>query len=182
MSPAHVRTRCGPWPAVHVFLMSRDETFLGQVLMRFMLLCCFSRAFHYNWQSHRCQLLPLTQNSPRTQLQRNVHYDFYQKKGRQDNACGEGKNIIVSPSKGTRKDWGGGFKPPSAQPCNCHCPSRHDFAAAPKSMRHKGRDARKKAIIAILKVGDGLRVISGSWMIKNQLKQPNDLRELLANP
>ncbi|XP_008103243.1 hepatocyte growth factor-like protein isoform X1 [Anolis carolinensis] len=43
------------------------------------LLDC--RAFHYNWQSHGCQLLPLTQHSPQTQLQRNVHYDLYQKKG-----------------------------------------------------------------------------------------------------
>ncbi|KAJ6667681.1 hypothetical protein lerEdw1_016002 [Lerista edwardsae] len=43
------------------------------------LLDC--RAFHYDWQSHRCQLLPLTENSPHTQLLRNVHYDLYQKKG-----------------------------------------------------------------------------------------------------
>ncbi|XP_054833459.1 hepatocyte growth factor-like protein isoform X2 [Eublepharis macularius] len=38
------------------------------------------RAFHYNWQSHGCQLLPLTQHSHQTRLQRNVHYDLYQKK------------------------------------------------------------------------------------------------------
>ncbi|KAH0629994.1 hypothetical protein JD844_012522 [Phrynosoma platyrhinos] len=43
------------------------------------LLDC--RAFHYNWQSRGCQLLALTQRSPQTQLQRNVHYDLYQKKG-----------------------------------------------------------------------------------------------------
>uniref|UniRef100_A0ACB8EHU2 Threonyl-tRNA synthetase n=1 Tax=Sphaerodactylus townsendi TaxID=933632 RepID=A0ACB8EHU2_9SAUR len=42
-----------------------------------MLHC---RAFNYNWQSHGCQLLSLTQHSPQTQLQRNVHYDLYQKK------------------------------------------------------------------------------------------------------
>ncbi|XP_063148045.1 hepatocyte growth factor-like protein isoform X2 [Candoia aspera] len=39
------------------------------------------RAFHYNWQSRGCQLLTVTQNSPHTQLQRNVHHDLYQKKG-----------------------------------------------------------------------------------------------------
>ncbi|XP_020644826.3 hepatocyte growth factor-like protein isoform X1 [Pogona vitticeps] len=39
------------------------------------------RAFHYNWQSHGCQLLRFTQHSPHTQLQRNVHCDLYQKKG-----------------------------------------------------------------------------------------------------
>ncbi|XP_070789837.1 hepatocyte growth factor-like protein [Pituophis catenifer annectens] len=39
------------------------------------------RAFHYNWQSYECQLLTVTQNSPHTRLQRNVHYDLYQKKG-----------------------------------------------------------------------------------------------------
>ncbi|KAM6470315.1 hepatocyte growth factor-like protein isoform 1-T1 [Liasis olivaceus] len=39
------------------------------------------RAFHYNWQRRECQLLTVTQNSPDTQLQRNVYYDLYQKKG-----------------------------------------------------------------------------------------------------
>ncbi|XP_032996482.1 hepatocyte growth factor-like protein isoform X2 [Lacerta agilis] len=39
------------------------------------------RAFHYNLHSNRCQLLNFTQNTPHTQLQRNVHYDLYQKKG-----------------------------------------------------------------------------------------------------
>ncbi|XP_032066321.1 hepatocyte growth factor-like protein [Thamnophis elegans] len=39
------------------------------------------RAFLYNWQRYGCQLLTVTQNSPHTRLQRNVHYDLYQKKG-----------------------------------------------------------------------------------------------------
>lgn len=39
------------------------------------------RAFHYNRQSQLCQLLPWTQHSPRVQLQKNIHYDLYQKKG-----------------------------------------------------------------------------------------------------
>ncbi|KAL7985965.1 hypothetical protein Chor_011131 [Crotalus horridus] len=42
------------------------------------LLDC--RAFHYNWQRSECQLLTVTQISPHTQLQRNVHFDLYQKK------------------------------------------------------------------------------------------------------
>lgn len=47
------------------------------------LLSMFSsRAFHYNWQRYECQLLTVTQNSPHIRLQRNVHYDLYQKKGR----------------------------------------------------------------------------------------------------
>lgn len=39
------------------------------------------RAFHYDQQSQLCQLLPWTQHSPRTQLQKNIRYDLYQKKG-----------------------------------------------------------------------------------------------------
>lgn len=39
------------------------------------------RAFHHNRQNHLCQLLPWTQHSPRVQLQKNIHYDLYQKKG-----------------------------------------------------------------------------------------------------
>ncbi|XP_006025057.1 hepatocyte growth factor-like protein isoform X1 [Alligator sinensis] len=42
------------------------------------LLDC--RAFNYNQQSHGCQMLPWTQHSAHTQLQRNVYYDLYQKK------------------------------------------------------------------------------------------------------
>nr|XP_025039232.1 hepatocyte growth factor-like protein isoform X1 [Pelodiscus sinensis]XP_025039233.1 hepatocyte growth factor-like protein isoform X2 [Pelodiscus sinensis] len=42
------------------------------------LLDC--RAFHYNHQRHGCQLLPWTQHSVHTHMQRNVHYDLYQKK------------------------------------------------------------------------------------------------------
>ncbi|KAK0681111.1 HGFL protein, partial [Pygoscelis papua] len=38
------------------------------------------RAFHYDWQSQLCQLLPWTQHSPHVQLQKNIHYDLYQKK------------------------------------------------------------------------------------------------------
>ncbi|EMP27808.1 Hepatocyte growth factor-like protein [Chelonia mydas] len=45
-----------------------------------VLLDC--RAFHYNHQRHGCQLLPWTQHSVHTHMQRNVHYDLYQKKGR----------------------------------------------------------------------------------------------------
>ncbi|XP_044307022.1 hepatocyte growth factor-like protein isoform X2 [Varanus komodoensis] len=44
-----------------------------------ILLDC--RAFNYNLRSQGCQLLSLTQHSPGAQLQRNVHYDLYQKKG-----------------------------------------------------------------------------------------------------
>ncbi|XP_023376373.1 hepatocyte growth factor-like protein isoform X4 [Pteropus vampyrus] len=42
------------------------------------LLDC--RAFHYNVSSHGCQLLPWTQNSPHTQLQRSGRCDLFQKK------------------------------------------------------------------------------------------------------
>ncbi|PKU33244.1 hepatocyte growth factor-like protein [Limosa lapponica baueri] len=38
------------------------------------------RAFHHDRQSHLCQLLPWTQHSPHVQLQKNIHYDLYQKK------------------------------------------------------------------------------------------------------
>ncbi|MEE6522867.1 hypothetical protein FKM82_021515, partial [Ascaphus truei] len=38
------------------------------------------RSFDYNWKSHSCRMLPWTQSSPRVTLQRNVHYDLYQKK------------------------------------------------------------------------------------------------------
>ncbi|XP_070247382.1 hepatocyte growth factor-like protein isoform X3 [Myotis yumanensis] len=42
------------------------------------LLDC--RAFHYNMSSHGCQLLPWTQDSPNTRLQRSGRCDLYQKK------------------------------------------------------------------------------------------------------
>ncbi|KAM5234506.1 hepatocyte growth factor-like protein isoform 4-T5 [Hipposideros larvatus] len=42
------------------------------------LLDC--RAFHYNVSSHGCQLLPWTQDSPHTQLQRSGRCDLFQKK------------------------------------------------------------------------------------------------------
>ncbi|XP_058414689.1 hepatocyte growth factor-like protein isoform X8 [Diceros bicornis minor] len=42
------------------------------------LLDC--RAFHYNVSSHGCQLLPWTQHSPHTRLQRSGHCDLFQKK------------------------------------------------------------------------------------------------------
>ncbi|KAM8924988.1 hepatocyte growth factor-like protein isoform 4-T4 [Lycaon pictus] len=42
------------------------------------LLDC--RAFHYNVSSHGCQLLPWTQYSPYTELQRSGHCDLFQKK------------------------------------------------------------------------------------------------------
>ncbi|XP_029097689.1 hepatocyte growth factor-like protein isoform X1 [Monodon monoceros] len=42
------------------------------------LLDC--RAFHYNVSSHGCQLLPWTQHSPHTRLQRSRHCDLFQKK------------------------------------------------------------------------------------------------------
>ncbi|XP_063296779.1 hepatocyte growth factor-like protein isoform X1 [Pelobates fuscus] len=38
------------------------------------------RAFNYNWKSYSCHLLPRTQKSAHVELQRNVHYDLYQKK------------------------------------------------------------------------------------------------------
>ncbi|XP_038595897.1 hepatocyte growth factor-like protein isoform X3 [Tachyglossus aculeatus] len=38
------------------------------------------RAFHYNLVSRTCQLLSQTQNSAHTLLQRNTHYDLFQKK------------------------------------------------------------------------------------------------------
>lgn len=40
-----------------------------------------SRAFHYNVSSHGCQLLPWTQDSPHTRLQRSGRCDLFQKKG-----------------------------------------------------------------------------------------------------
>lgn len=52
---------------------------------------CSSRAFHYNWQRYECQLLTVTQISPHTRLQRNVHFDLYQKKSRL-NICMEVKH------------------------------------------------------------------------------------------
>ncbi|KAB0364066.1 hypothetical protein FD754_008222 [Muntiacus muntjak] len=42
------------------------------------LLDC--RAFHYNLSSHGCQLLPWTQHSPHTRLQRSGRCDLFQKK------------------------------------------------------------------------------------------------------
>lgn len=39
------------------------------------------RAFHYNMSSRSCQLLPWTQHSPHTQLQRSGRCDLFQKKG-----------------------------------------------------------------------------------------------------
>lgn len=39
------------------------------------------RAFHHERQSQMCQLLSWTQRSPGTRLQKNIHYDLYQKKG-----------------------------------------------------------------------------------------------------
>lgn len=42
------------------------------------LLDC--RAFHYNMSSRSCQLLPWTQHSPHTQLQRSGRCDLFQKK------------------------------------------------------------------------------------------------------
>lgn len=39
------------------------------------------RAFHYNVSSHGCQLLPWTQHSPHTRLQRSGRCDLFQKKG-----------------------------------------------------------------------------------------------------
>ncbi|XP_030314209.1 hepatocyte growth factor-like protein isoform X5 [Calypte anna] len=38
------------------------------------------RAFHHDRQGQLCQLLPWTQHSPHVQLQKNIHYDLYQKK------------------------------------------------------------------------------------------------------
>ncbi|KFV73801.1 Hepatocyte growth factor-like, partial [Dryobates pubescens] len=38
------------------------------------------RAFHHNRQNQLCQLLPWTQHSSNVQLQKNIHYDLYQKK------------------------------------------------------------------------------------------------------
>ncbi|XP_030063000.1 hepatocyte growth factor-like protein isoform X2 [Microcaecilia unicolor] len=42
------------------------------------LLDC--RAFDYNWKTQGCQLLPWTQQSAHTYIQRNVFFDLYQKK------------------------------------------------------------------------------------------------------
>ncbi|XP_069500278.1 hepatocyte growth factor-like protein isoform X2 [Ambystoma mexicanum] len=46
--------------------------------------CCNAildcRSFNYNWKTLTCQMLPWTEHSPNTQLQRNVHHDLYQKK------------------------------------------------------------------------------------------------------
>lgn len=39
------------------------------------------RAFHHDQQSQLCQLLSWTQHSPHIQLQKNIRYDLYQKKG-----------------------------------------------------------------------------------------------------
>ncbi|XP_062977154.1 hepatocyte growth factor-like protein [Elgaria multicarinata webbii] len=39
------------------------------------------RAFHFNFRSNVCQLLPETQHSPYTRLEENDHYDLYQRKG-----------------------------------------------------------------------------------------------------
>ncbi|EHB14811.1 Hepatocyte growth factor-like protein [Heterocephalus glaber] len=52
------------------------------------LLDC--RAFHYNMSSLSCQLLPWTQHSPHTGLQRSAGCDLFQKKGKwlQGNASG----------------------------------------------------------------------------------------------
>ncbi|KAM4722214.1 hepatocyte growth factor-like protein isoform 2-T2 [Rhinophrynus dorsalis] len=38
------------------------------------------RSFDFNWKTQSCRLLPWTQNSANVELQRNVQYDFYQKK------------------------------------------------------------------------------------------------------
>ena len=39
-----------------------------------------ARAFHYNVSSHGCQLLPWTQHSAHTRLQRSRRCDLFQKK------------------------------------------------------------------------------------------------------
>uniref|UniRef100_A0A8D0G9G9 Macrophage stimulating 1 n=1 Tax=Sphenodon punctatus TaxID=8508 RepID=A0A8D0G9G9_SPHPU len=73
-----------------------------------LLLDC--RAFHYNRQSHGCQLLPWTQQSAHAQLQRNVHYDLYQKKGYMRNCImGDGMNyrgtLSVTEKGKTCQQW-----------------------------------------------------------------------------
>ncbi|XP_073210852.1 hepatocyte growth factor-like protein [Lepidochelys kempii] len=56
-----------------------------------VLLDC--RAFHYNHQRHGCQLLPWTQHSVHAHVQRNVHYDLYQKKDYMQNCIrGDGRS------------------------------------------------------------------------------------------
>lgn len=48
------------------------------------------RAFHHERQSQLCQLLPWSQRSPGARLQKNIHYDLYQKKGGAGTVPGRG--------------------------------------------------------------------------------------------
>lgn len=89
----NLRSGCVSWLEGHKLALGDCQTFLGQVLMSMLLLYCFFRAFNYNWQSEGCQLLLWTQHSPGTLLQRNIHYDLYQKKGRL--ACKKDKALCV---------------------------------------------------------------------------------------
>ncbi|CAM2117185.1 unnamed protein product [Caretta caretta] len=70
-----------------------------------VLLDC--RAFHYNHQRHGCQLLPWTQHSVHTHVQRNVHYDLYQKKGRFSPSLRNGleENYCRNPDRDERGPW-----------------------------------------------------------------------------
>uniref|UniRef100_A0A8C8S5E2 Macrophage stimulating 1 n=1 Tax=Pelusios castaneus TaxID=367368 RepID=A0A8C8S5E2_9SAUR len=84
-----------------------------------LLLDC--RAFHYNHQSHGCQLLPWTQHSAHTHMQRNVHYDLYQKKDYVRNCImGDGQSY-----RGTRSAT---EKGKSCQPWKLKIPHDHRYS------------------------------------------------------
>lgn len=100
------------------------------------------RAFHHDQQSQLCQLLPWTQHSPRIQLQKNIRYDLYQKKGELVPWVGMG-----TPQTGHRtphcpcaltRPWGSEEVPGSAQ-TTCGTAS---WAMAPATAAHGPRRRR----------------------------------------
>ncbi|XP_053147122.1 hepatocyte growth factor-like protein isoform X2 [Hemicordylus capensis] len=88
------------------------------------LLDC--RAFHYNWKNNGCQLLSLTQHSSHTQLQRNVHYDLFQKKGYI-------RNCIVGNGTSYRGTQSVTEKGKTCQPWRLKFPHDHRFAPSPRN-------------------------------------------------
>ncbi|XP_061473818.1 hepatocyte growth factor-like protein isoform X2 [Rhineura floridana] len=103
------------------------------------LLDC--RAFHYNWHSCGCQLLPLTQHSLHTQLQRNVHYDLYQKKGyvrnciMGDGASYRGTQSVTEKGK-TCQHWRSKFPHDHRFPLSPHTGLEENYCRNPDGDKH----------------------------------------------
>ncbi|XP_066183147.1 hepatocyte growth factor-like protein isoform X3 [Sylvia atricapilla] len=84
------------------------------------------RAFHHDQQNQLCQLLPWTQHSPRIQLQKNIHYDLYQKKDfLRDCIVGDGSSY-----RGTRATTEKGLR---CQQWQATTPHDHRFLPSPRN-------------------------------------------------